>query len=46
MPSYKLNSRTDPGEGDCPNRPPSPKTYEINFIHHDFVEFGKQRSWF
>jgi len=21
-----------------------PKTYEINFIHHDFVQFGKQHS--
>jgi len=23
-----------------------PKTYESNFIHHDFVEFGKQHSRF
>jgi len=23
---------------------PSPKTYESNFIHHDFVQFGKQHS--
>jgi len=22
----------------------SPKTYESNFIHHDFVQFGKQHS--
>jgi len=21
-----------------------PKTYESNFIHHDFVQFGKQHS--
>ena len=24
----------------------SPKTYESNFIHHDFVQFGKQSSQF
>jgi len=23
-----------------------PKTYESNFIHHDFVQFGKQHSRF
>jgi len=21
-----------------------PKTYEINFIHHDFLQFGKEHS--
>jgi len=30
----------DPEWGD---RPP-PKTCKSNFIHHDFVQFGKQRS--
>jgi len=25
--------------GNCP-----PKTYESNFFHHDFVQFGKQHS--
>jgi len=29
--------------GDWGDRPP-PKTYESNFIHHDFVQFGKQHS--
>jgi len=24
----------------------SPTTYESNFIHHDFVQFGKQHSWY
>jgi len=23
----------------------TPKTYENNFIHHDFAQFGKQHSW-
>ena len=31
--------RTDPGGDNCP-----PKTYESNFIHHDFGQFGKQHS--
>ena len=31
----------DPGGGDWGDRPP--KTYESNFIHHNFVHFGKQR---
>jgi len=26
--------------------PPSLETYERNFIHHDFVQFGKQHSWY
>jgi len=28
--------------GDRPDRPL--KTYESNFIHHDFAQFGKQHS--
>jgi len=28
--------------GDWGHRPP--KTYESNFFHHDFVQFGKQHS--
>jgi len=31
----------DPG-GDWDDRPP--KTIERNYIHHDFVQFGKQHS--
>jgi len=30
-------------KGDWGDRPP-PKTYESNFIHHDFLQFGKQHS--
>jgi len=24
----------------------SPKTYESNFIHDDFTQFGKHHSWY
>ena len=32
----------DPGGGYWDDRPP--KTYESNFIHHDFAQFEKQHS--
>ena len=31
----------DPGD----DRPP-PKTFESNFIQHDFVQYRKQHSWY
>jgi len=39
---HRLSAGADPGGGDCDDRPP--KTYECNFFHHDFVQFGKQHS--
>jgi len=47
FPHVNLNaeSRADPrGGGDWGDRPS--KTYESKFIRHDFVQFGKQNSWF
>ena len=37
-----LVSGADPGGSDWGDRPP--KTYESNFIHHNFVQFEKQHS--
>jgi len=37
--SVEHQSGTDPRGSDRP-----PKTYESNFIHHDFEQFGKQHS--
>jgi len=36
-----LQGRIQGGDG-WGDRPP--KTYESNFVHHDFVQFGKQHS--
>jgi len=37
-----VSSGMDPGGGYWDDRPP--KTYESNFIHHDFAQFEKQHS--
>ena len=39
-----LETGTDPGGGDWDDLPP--KSYESNFFHYDFVQLGKQRSWY
>jgi len=40
--NYYIAYRGGSKGGDWGDRPP--KTYESNFFHHDFVQFGKQHS--
>ena len=40
--NHQVHPGADPGGGDWGDRPS--KAYESNFIHHDFVQLGKQHS--
>jgi len=44
FPGFKHNLSEKRNQGGSRGAPPPPKTYESNFFHHDFVQFGKQHS--
>jgi len=39
---FRYESEADPGGSDWGDRPP--KTYESMFVHHNFLQVGKQHS--